>query len=1312
MEICLREIRRCQETRVQPNFIVLLGDRYGWQPLPPRIPATEFDALLVHIPTGAARALTEQWYRLDKNGVPPEYCLQPRTDEFVTSAAWDLVERPLHEALENAARSAGMSDIDRIKHEASATHQEILAGLGKTDADRRHVYGFFRRPTGKTDARLDRLKSHLRDALPGNITEFDPADVTALCDSVFSKLRQVIEQEVKQFEEQPALDLELETHDRFAEDRCRVFTGRQTVLATIADYIRGPERRMLVLHGASGSGKSAVMAKASQVYDGPSRVIRRFIGGSPESTNGHALLTSLCQQIAPGDTPADYSQLERALCGRLMAVEEPLVLFIDALDQLAANDPAGLMNWLPRELPPHVKVIVSTTADGGRLLSELPVHLERMEKSEGRQALEEWLVEARRTLQSWQREKLLTHFERCGLPLYLKLATEEGLLWKSYASNDACILGEGVAGVIDTLFDRLGSNANHGPTLVRYSLGYLAAARYGLTENEVLDVLTADDIVWSDFDQRTHHEVSERRLPVVVWSRLSLDMEPYLTERAAPGGVVMAFYHRQLAERAAERFLGEADLRARHSDLARHFLAQPTWLDERRDQANARRAVELVFQQRGAQQWAEAEEALLDSQGLYAKCVAGLALDVVGDFEVLLHEAPKGSLLHREALGLLQRALQLAMNALIQTPQELPIQLLGRLAPQDAPCLDKCLTQARRMVRKGWLLPTRPTLTPPGAEVRRFEAHANPVFAVAVLPDGRIVSGSDDRTLRIWDPWTGAELRRLEGHADWVRAVAVLPDGRIVSGSDDRTLRIWDSGTGAELRRLEGHTDPVEAVAVLPGGRIVSGARDCTVRLWDPENGGEIRRFKGHRTWVSAVAVLPDGRIVSGSVDRTLRLWDPETGAELRRFEVYGNGVNSVGVLPNGRIVSAAEDRILRIWDPETGAELRRLEGHTRSVNAVAALSDGRIVSGSYDDTLRLWDPENGVEIRCFTKHSGSVRALAAMSDGHVVSGGFDNTLRLWDPGCSIELARSNEHNGSVNSIALLPGAGVVSGSSDRTVRLWNPETGAELRRFEGHTREVNAVAVLPDGCIASGSTDGTVRLWNSENGAELRRLKGHVCSVLALAVLPDGRVLAGSEYRTLMPDGRFLYGAEDDTLRLWAPETGSCLRSFKGYIGTVRAIAVLPNGRFISGSDDGALRLWDPDIGAELRRKPWSGRKVTAVAALPDGRIVYALETVGDEPGGSRGTKDSLVLWNPETGDAESIDTHCDRINAVAALPDGRIVSGARDYTVRLWDPESGEQGGRITLDAAVTALATTPQGRIIAGDALGRIHILDWAY
>jgi len=159
---------------------------------------------------------------------------------------------------------------------------------------------------------------------------------------------------------------------------------------------------------------------------------------------------------------------------------------------------------------------------------------------------------------------------------------------------------------------------------VERSLGYLATARYGLSEDEVLDVLTADDAVWNDFDRRKHHEVSERRLPVVVWSRLSLDLEPYLTERAAPGGTVISFYHRQLEESAGAGL---------HAELARYFLGRPV--------ADTRRLVELPFQQRAAHQWKQAEATLFDSQFLFAKGGAGMVLDLVADYQALLEEAPK-----------------------------------------------------------------------------------------------------------------------------------------------------------------------------------------------------------------------------------------------------------------------------------------------------------------------------------------------------------------------------------------------------------------------------------------------------------------------------------------------------------------------------------------------------------------------------------------------------------------------------------------------------------------------------------------------
>ena len=128
---------------------------------------------------------------------------------------------------------------------------------------------------------------------------------------------------------------------------------------------------------------------------------------------------------------------------------------------------------------------------------------------------------------------------------------------------------------------------------------------------------------------------------------------------------------------------------------------------------------------------------------------------------------------------------------------------------------------------------------PRGAFGLRFDA-------LCLLPDGRLASGSDDNTIRLWDVATGAETARLEGHSDAVHALCLLPDGRLASGSDDKTIRLWDVATGAETARLEGHSSAVTALCLLPDGRLASGSWDKTIRLWDVATGAETARLEGH----------------------------------------------------------------------------------------------------------------------------------------------------------------------------------------------------------------------------------------------------------------------------------------------------------------------------------------------------------------------------------------------------------------------------------------------------------------------------------
>jgi len=118
MNICLGEITRCQQVTPRPNFILLLGDRYGWMPPPPQIPAHEFDAILERVGDAEGRELLREWYKRDDNAVPPAYCLKPRRGELAIYEHWETVEKKLHGILEKAAGENKIPPDEFIKYTA------------------------------------------------------------------------------------------------------------------------------------------------------------------------------------------------------------------------------------------------------------------------------------------------------------------------------------------------------------------------------------------------------------------------------------------------------------------------------------------------------------------------------------------------------------------------------------------------------------------------------------------------------------------------------------------------------------------------------------------------------------------------------------------------------------------------------------------------------------------------------------------------------------------------------------------------------------------------------------------------------------------------------------------------------------------------------------------------------------------------------------------------------------------------------------------------------------------------------------------
>jgi len=307
--------------------------------------------------------------------------------------------------------------------------------------------------------------------------------------------------------------------------------------------------------------------------------------------------------------------------------------------------------------------------------------------------------------------------------------------------------------------------------------------------------------------------------------------------------------------------------------------------------------------------------------------------------------------------------------------------------------------------------PSVPTLPQPGDyEVRRFAGHTAGVDGVCVSADGkRILSASDDGTLRLWDLATGAELEQFVGHSDRVHAAAFLPDGQhVVSGSWDRTVRIWDINSGKEIKRLHGHHGPVERLAVLPdGNRVASaswdktviiwnvergeklstlnldqpvysvaalpdgqhllcGCRDGSLQLWNVDDASRVRDFEGHIDQVKALAVSPDGRraLSAGGPDGSFRLWDLEKAEEIRKYSCIGGWANSVAFSPDGHL-AALGSGVMEVWDLDADRLLRTCRGDFAFAGAAFVPDGQQIVSACWGDpqhsSVRLWELPEGV---------------------------------------------------------------------------------------------------------------------------------------------------------------------------------------------------------------------------------------------------------------------------------------------------------------------------------------------------------------
>ncbi len=269
--------------------------------------------------------------------------------------------------------------------------------------------------------------------------------------------------------------------------------------------------------------------------------------------------------------------------------------------------------------------------------------------------------------------------------------------------------------------------------------------------------------------------------------------------------------------------------------------------------------------------------------------------------------------------------------------------------------------------------------------------------------DGDTVAvGTEAGPIYVWSLLDASGVPKvLEGHSGSINGLSFLPDGRLVSISSDRTVRLWDVRESQAATVWSDHADEVVVLAVSPAGDVVfTGGLDGMLMRWNVADGTSTTML-GHEGEILQLRVSPDGtRVASGSADRRAIVWDAAAATSLHVMRGHDEKVLSVAFGRNKKLATGGADGRVLIWDltsEHPSESPQQLVGHEQSVTGLVFSRDLEVLaSASNDETVRLWRLDTGREL-VLPGHDGVVAGLTITTDGaHLLSGGFDGTVRVW----------------------------------------------------------------------------------------------------------------------------------------------------------------------------------------------------------------------------------------------------------------------------------------------------------------------------
>ncbi len=392
-----------------------------------------------------------------------------------------------------------------------------------------------------------------------------------------------------------------------------------------------------------------------------------------------------------------------------------------------------------------------------------------------------------------------------------------------------------------------------------------------------------------------------------------------------------------------------------------------------------------------------------------------------------------------------------------------------------------------------------------GENIKTFTEYVSGSRTITYSPDKKKIAVTAGGKVNLWSI-SGKHLKTLTGHKGYVAGITFFPDGNtLVTGSSDKTARLWNVHTGENIEILTGHTRIVYNAVFSPDGDSFITRGGNTLRMWDTNTRKHMATFEGDVHGFRWFRYSPDGKRIATRFNDTVRLMDAHTMETNVVLIGHTGRVYTAVFSPNGnRIATYAKDGTVRLWDAHTGEHIKTLSITESPVTVMYSSDTDPIAITVNKEAVSLWNVATGQLIKTFE------------SSGRPFFGVGQSKNSFGPPPYHIRSVRYSPN-----------GKTLVAVRYNETVQLWNVDTGKRIGKMikphkDDPSRGTTNVVYSPDGktiaTIPIGNFGGTVRLWDASTGKHLKTLKGHSNCVNTLKFFPDSKIIATGHY-----DGTFI---------------------------------------------------------------------------------------------------------------------------------------------------------------------------------------------